>query len=319
LSSGFGIGSYTVDMTDLSANTTYYVRAYAVNSAGTSYGDEVSFATYPDNYPIGAINGVFSVSATQQVYFSRGNLQYKATTNQWRFAENQYDFVGLDNTYISPDYSGWIDLFAWGASGFDHGSVYYQPWSTEISDSLYNAYGNPYYDLGDETGQADWGYNAIINGGNQTGFWHTLTLDEWSYVFNTRNTTSGIRYAKAIVNNVKGTLLLPDDWSASNYTLYNVNNSSCHFSDNVISISDWNIMEAQGAVFLPSAGSRYVELVSGYSQPNNSSSYGQYWSSTHYDYDGAYFVRFNNSVLITTYNQVRFMGQSVRVVCPVQR
>ena len=319
LSSGSGIGNYVVNMTDLTPNTTYYVRAYAVNSAGMSYGDEVSFTTLSDNFPVGAINGAYSVSATQQVYFSRGNLQYKATTNQWRFAEHQYDNIGLANTYISPTYNGWIDLFAWGTSGYDHGAICYQPWTTQVVDSLFNAYGNPDYDLGDETGQADWGYNAITNGGNQTGLWHTLTLNEWTYLLNTRSTTSGIRYAKAIVNNVKGMLLLPDNWNASNYTLYNFNSGNGNYSDNVISVSDWNIMEAQGVVFLPSAGSRYEELVSGYSNPNNSSSFGHYWSSTHNGYDGACFVRFNNTALITTFIQMRFMGQSVRVVCPVER
>ena len=35
--------------------------------------------------------------------------------------------------------------------------------------------------------QADWGYNAIANGGNQAGFsWRTPTNDEWGYLFNTR-------------------------------------------------------------------------------------------------------------------------------------
>ena len=45
VSSGTGTGSYTVNMTGLTANTTYYVRAYATNSAGTAYGSEVSFTT----------------------------------------------------------------------------------------------------------------------------------------------------------------------------------------------------------------------------------------------------------------------------------
>lgn len=40
-------GAYTSSLTELTANTTYYVRAYATNSAGTSYGDEVSFTTLP--------------------------------------------------------------------------------------------------------------------------------------------------------------------------------------------------------------------------------------------------------------------------------
>jgi hypothetical protein len=44
-SSGSGLGSFTGDMTSLSANTTYFVRAYATNSAGTAYGSESTFET----------------------------------------------------------------------------------------------------------------------------------------------------------------------------------------------------------------------------------------------------------------------------------
>jgi len=42
---GSGTGSFTSNLTGLSASTTYYVRAYATNSAGTAYGNEVSFTT----------------------------------------------------------------------------------------------------------------------------------------------------------------------------------------------------------------------------------------------------------------------------------
>jgi uncharacterized protein (TIGR02145 family) len=42
---GSGTGSFTSNLTGLSGGVTYYVRAYAVNSAGTSYGNEVSFTT----------------------------------------------------------------------------------------------------------------------------------------------------------------------------------------------------------------------------------------------------------------------------------
>lgn len=38
-------GAFTSSMTSLSPNTTYYVRAYATSTAGTSYGDQVSFTT----------------------------------------------------------------------------------------------------------------------------------------------------------------------------------------------------------------------------------------------------------------------------------
>lgn len=42
---GSGTGTFTSSLTGLSANTTYYVRAYASNSAGTAYGTVVSFKT----------------------------------------------------------------------------------------------------------------------------------------------------------------------------------------------------------------------------------------------------------------------------------
>ena len=86
----------------------------------------------------GALSGVFSVSDTKQVQFSQGNLQYQASTNTWRFAENQWDYVGTqipdqyghaggtvigsDNSNISQTYSGWIDLFGWGTSGWNNGN-----------------------------------------------------------------------------------------------------------------------------------------------------------------------------------------------------
>jgi uncharacterized protein (TIGR02145 family) len=40
-----GTGTYSVSINGLSGNTTYYVRAFATNSAGTAYGNQVSFKT----------------------------------------------------------------------------------------------------------------------------------------------------------------------------------------------------------------------------------------------------------------------------------
>lgn len=42
---GTGTGEYTVNITGLTAGTAYYVRAYATNSVGTAYGEEVTFTT----------------------------------------------------------------------------------------------------------------------------------------------------------------------------------------------------------------------------------------------------------------------------------
>ena len=45
ITSGSGTGSFTGTLTGLTPSTTYYVRAYATNTDGTSYGDNVSFRT----------------------------------------------------------------------------------------------------------------------------------------------------------------------------------------------------------------------------------------------------------------------------------
>jgi len=50
-SDGTGSCTFVSNLTNLSANTTYYIRAYATNSAGTGYGNEFSFRTSTANIP----------------------------------------------------------------------------------------------------------------------------------------------------------------------------------------------------------------------------------------------------------------------------
>jgi uncharacterized protein (TIGR02145 family) len=45
---GAGTGAFSSNITGLTANTTYYVKAYATNSFGTAYGNQVSFTTLQD-------------------------------------------------------------------------------------------------------------------------------------------------------------------------------------------------------------------------------------------------------------------------------
>ena len=251
-------------------NTTYFVRAYLTNAAGTAYGNETAFITLPSDTasPLdeGALPGVFSVSADQQVLFSKGNLQYQASTGTWRFAMHQYDVIGRDNDKISETYNGWIDLFGWATSGYEHGAVNWQPWSNNKdtkSNALHFAYGDVSYNLDDQSGQADWGYNAISNGGNkENSGWHTLSRDDWVYLLFVRNTASGIRFAKACVNGVNGLVLLPDHWKMTTCQLNSVNRVELGFNSNVISLADWqNVLEPAGAVFLPEAGVRTIDGV----------------------------------------------------------
>ena len=259
-----------------------------------------------NNTPTGAINGKFTINADGgQVYFSQGNLQYigSASTPYWKFADNQWDFIGSAQNGSSQSKDR--DLFCWGTSGYSHGAYYYQPWSTSTRDSDYYAYGSGSYNLYDQTRKADWGYNAISNGGNlENSGWRTLTHAEWAYVFNTRSTTSGIRFAKANVNNVDGVIILPDDWSADYYSLNSTNTGGANYSSNTITAEQWSALEQHGAVFLPAALYSYQGYV------YTTHSMALYWSSS----VGVYGVSFSNTSLNADHFTTRGNGWSVRLV-----
>jgi hypothetical protein len=63
--SGTGLGSFTVNMSSLTAGTVYYVRAYAKNNAGVNYGNEVHFTTLDAVAPIVTTAAVTSISYTK--------------------------------------------------------------------------------------------------------------------------------------------------------------------------------------------------------------------------------------------------------------
>ena len=69
---GSGNGSFESDLYNLAPNTTYYVRAYAVNSAGNAYGDQVSFITNPAAIATLTTTAVSSITSITAV--SGGNI-----------------------------------------------------------------------------------------------------------------------------------------------------------------------------------------------------------------------------------------------------
>ena len=312
----------TID--ELANGTKYYVRAYAVNSVGVSYSRNITITTPPT----GAITAVFSVSADRQVFFSQGNLQYQASTNSWHFAENQWDFVGTqqapdgypnggtitgsDNANISRTYSGWIDLFGWGTSGWNSGANAYQPYSISTSSSDYYPGGDYNNNLTGNYANADWGVcNKISNGGNQAGMWRTLTLEEWDYLINSRANASS-KYGVATINGVNGLVLLPDNWTLPSDVGFTSGvakrSGSTYFQTvNSYSAEEWEKMEANGAVFLPAAGNRYgtrVEIV-------GEACY--YWSSSMYSNGEAHAFAFNSMKVYNTKSN-RASGSAVRLV-----
>lgn len=260
--------------------------------------------------PVGSKGGLFSVSEGHQVHFSQGNLQYQASSNIWRFAEHQYDYVGSANSNISSTYSGWIDLFGWGTSGWNSGANCYQPWSISTTESDYQPGGSSTNGLTGAYVEADWAYhNPISNGGNAVHRWRTLTSAEWEYLLNTR-TDASAKHGTGNIDGVGGLIILPDSWTlpsgcsfSEGFAEYDENNYS-DWTHNGYTLSQWAHMEAAGAVFLPAAGDRW----------NDVGHYGYYWSSTPDDVYGAYNMNFGSYNLYAASSYRRTAGFSVRPV-----
>ncbi len=231
--------------------------------------------------PEGALPGLFSVSATQQVRFSKGNLQYQASTDTWRFASNQYDYVGYTNSNISASYSGWIDLFGWGTGN--------NPTLASNNNADYSTF-------------VDWGSNAISNGGNQPNTWRTLSRDEWTYLINGRPSAVQKR-GQGYIANTYGLILIPDyNWVVPNGLTFSTS------SQNNYTTSQWTEMENAGAIFLPSAGSRYGNWVEA------CNTYGDYWSSTSGGDDSYYLYHSYGQSPSIYYGYGRNGGRAVRLV-----
>ncbi len=272
--------------------------------------------------------GIFSVSATQKVNFSPGNLQWSATNGgntatthtvagngteagTWRFAPNQWDMVGTDNSNVSSTYTGWIDLFGWATSGYNNKYPY-------MTSTVTTDYGNTANNI---TGtNYDWGvYNAIYNPQTKKtdapGTWRTLTKEESEYLMNVRSTSSSIRYAKATVHGVAGLIIVPDDYSNTYYTLTNVNTEGAAYASNIIDATTWTKMETIGCIFLPAAGSRDGNSV------HDVATCGNYWSITVCGKQGANYLYFNASNVYPMgfwYTANRIYGHSVRLVKDVK-
>lgn len=285
-----------------------------------------------------ALPGEFTVSSSgQKVQFSRGNLQYMASTNTWRFAENQWSRVGsagdassnvsigydaCNNMAASSDYSGWIDLFGWGTSGHPHGAVAYQPWSFNTSSADYYAYGTSYANLYDNDGSADWGANFIANGG--TG-WQTLkggstiSSHEWCYLLFGRSDT--YRFVKAVVHNVKGLVIFPDGFAPS-FIINDPNTRNGSYNTNSFTDDRWSALEAAGCVFLPAAGYRALDN-SGVSWAMwESMQSGHYWVSSSQSGNQVRILSFTDNRInpyqegnTSGYTDVdKYLGCSVRLV-----
>ena len=216
----------------------------------------------------GALRGKFSVSATKQIVFSQGNLQYQPSTETFRFAEQQYHFVGDDtqgNVYVETEksnnenvrssyYKGWADIFSWGTGDRP---AYHSDNNDDFA--TYN----------------EWGAQPISNGGNAANLWRTLTEDEWDYLADKRLNADSLK-GLAIVEGVKCALLFPDNFNEITDVpfIHKTEDSET----NTLTTDQWNALEKAGVVCLPLGG--WSRVYMGSYTLDEVQYGGLYWSST---------------------------------------
>ncbi len=302
------------DESKISENLLVYTAVYAETSLG--------------EVPVGAINAVYKVSDTKEVFFSKGNLQFNAVqgthavlgetaevAGTWRFAENQYDYIGSANNNISETYDGWIDLFGWGTSGWNSGANAYQPWATSTSKSDYCPGNSSSNNLTGDYAKADWGvYNAISNGGNEPNKWRTLTKAEWEYLFQNNKWTLG--YIKDGSSSYLCFMLIPSTFAEPEGTTVTVLSTSTSSTNAYVTVPSTNTytteqfasLERLGVVAFPCGGYR------GGTTMGSVGLDGYYWSSSAYGSGYAYVFYVYFTLVSSNHGNLRSDGGSVRLV-----
>jgi hypothetical protein len=118
-----GAGSFISNMTGLEPNTQYHVRAYAINTAGVGYGNEVTFITLPLSVPI--LKTTLTTSVTQKSAISGGTVTTDGGTDLtakgicWSLAHNPT----ITDSKTS-DGAG-MDTFVSSLTGLTPGTIYY--------------------------------------------------------------------------------------------------------------------------------------------------------------------------------------------------
>ena len=137
-SDGSGIGNFTSNLIGLSSNTTYYVRAYATNSVGTSYGNEIIFTTVA-NLPIlttSSIQTIYNNGATSGGSItSDGGSPVTARGVIWSTSPNP----NISLSTKSNDGTG-LGSFISNLSGLNPSTTYYV--KAYASNSTGTGYGN---------------------------------------------------------------------------------------------------------------------------------------------------------------------------------
>ena len=244
--------------------------------------------------------GKFSVGLDDKVFLAKSNLCYTPSTNTMAFCPYGWSRIYDRNADISPTCAHPIDLFYWGATGFAGSPMPYEKDvdKFQCGHGLYS--GHSFHDgytfaysqggtaqtLATDNFDLAWQYSVA---GTPTGTFSTLTEDQWHYLLYYRANANDLR-GMATVAEVPGMILLPDTWITPFGMEFIPQGSGTQqpYNENVYTMTEWEDLESQGAIFLPAAGYRYMYTnTQGETNliVNPKDDMGRYWTATAADAD----------------------------------
>ena len=331
-SSGSGLGNFTVNLSNLSAGTKYYVRAYAINEVGTSYGSTISFTT--EEEPSYSKPAVTTSSATNVTTSSatiggnvtsdggttvteRGVCYSTSSSNPTTSNSKKSSGSGLGNftvnlSNLSAGTKYYVRAYAINKVGTSYGSTI--SFTTEQSSSTNNTEnGHQYVDLGLSVKWAtcNVGTTKPEGYGDYFAWGETRSKSYYngsSYTYYDNPTTLPLS-ADAARANWGGKWRMPtiDEFEElRNNCTWKWTTQNGVNGYKVTSNSNGNY------IFLPAAG--YRDLGSLY----GAGDYGYYWSSSAYgaDYSTTALYLYFYSTWKDRKNDYKAAGRSVRPVCP---
>ena len=337
---GSGTGAFTANLTGLSELTTYYVRAYATNSKGTSYGEELTFTTtefLPPTVVTTAVSNVsFSSADVDGSVVDNGGtslIEYGVvygtnphpTTNDRR-ALASYTTYTINLKNLSELTTYYVRAYATNSKGTSYGEEL--SFTTTGSEN-----GHEWIDLGLSVKWAscnvgastpeDFGdYFAWAETREKSTYdWSTYiwcnTTSEFMYKYN-HSSSTGIVDKKTILDRSDdaAAVNLGGKWRVPSYDEFTELIEKCTWvSTTLRSVRGFRITGPSGnSIFLPAAG--YNSDSYGLMATNM---WGQYWSNevnTVYSPTAKYLTISYLSESYHVTSGFRYIGQSIRPVCP---
>ena len=237
------------------------------------------------------LSGKFSVSATKQVRFAKGNLYYSTDDSKYHLESAQnVTSATLDQTAYTASHIChffWSNTTDWNTSGKEPWASKYSYSAQNTDDKFFCSTDNPMTVDGQSGLQA-------LTGGND---------GEWHYLFNSRTNASNLYKTgvsvtigdKTVANCV---VIAPDGYTGTIASSYDA--------------EAWSAAESSGLVCLPAA--KYRDGTSLRTSSGNTF----YWTAMSDDSKAsyAYSLQFNAGNILN-YSGNRMYGYSVRLVCPV--